>query len=36
MDALGPPVAGTGGPLDLSDTVPPPSQRFYRLLVTSQ
>ena len=32
---LGSPAAGTGGPLNLTDNTPPPSQRFYRLVVTS-
>ena len=33
---IGPPVAGTSGPLNLTDTAPPPSHRFYRLVVTAQ
>ena len=33
---LGSPVAGTGNPLNLTDNSPLPSQRFYRLVVTSQ
>jgi hypothetical protein len=33
---LGAPVAGTGGTLNLADNTPPPSQRFYRLVVTAQ
>jgi hypothetical protein len=32
---LGSPVAGTGAALNLADNTPPPSQRFYRLVVTS-
>jgi hypothetical protein len=32
---LGSPVAGTGAPLNLADNTPPPSQCFYRLVVTS-
>ena len=32
---LGSPAAGTGGPFNLADNAPPPSQRFYRLVVTS-
>ena len=33
---LGSPVAGTGNALNLIDNTPLPSQRFYRLVVTSQ
>ncbi len=33
---LGSPVAGTGGPLTLNDAMTAQSQRFYRLVVTSQ
>jgi hypothetical protein len=33
---LGSPVAGTGGPLSLSDTMTGQPQRFYRVVVTAQ